>query len=238
VLKIVKRPGDEWRSGAVLAAFDGKGIVRAHEHVAGAIMMERLTPGHSLVDLAISDRDTEATHVIAGVIHAMRTAARAWPNECPTVHDWGEAFARYVTTGDQSIPGDLVFQAHRVYDELCQSQSDVRLLHGDLQHSNVLFDEQRGWVAIDPKGVIGEIEYEVGAAMRNPRESPSLFTSQATVERRIRQLSETLELDATRALRWTFAQAVLSAIWTIEDNGRLSANEPTLALAETIGRML
>jgi streptomycin 6-kinase len=212
--------------------------VRAHEHVAGAILRERLTPGHSLVDLAISDRDEEATEVIAGVIHAMRTAARAWPNECPTVHDWGEAFARYVTTGDQSIPGDLVFQAHRVYDELCQSQSDVRLLHGDLQHSNVLFDEQRGWVAIDPKGVIGEIEYEVGAAMRNPRELPSLFTSQATVERRIRQLSETLELDATRASRWTFAQAVLSAIWTIEDNGTLNANEPTLALAETLGRML
>ena len=42
------------------------------------------------------------------------------------------------------------------------------LLHGDLQHYNVLLDKDRGWVAIDPKGVVGELEYEVGALLRNP----------------------------------------------------------------------
>ena len=29
------------------------------------------------------------------------------------------------------------------------------LLHGDLHHWNILSDADRGWMAIDPKGVIG-----------------------------------------------------------------------------------
>ena len=32
---------------------------------------------------------------------------------------------------------------------------------------NVRFDSGRGWLAIDPKGVFGELEYEVGAVVRN-----------------------------------------------------------------------
>jgi streptomycin 6-kinase len=38
----------------------------------------------------------------------------------------------------------------------------------DLHHYNVLSDSGRGWLAIDPKGLVGEVEYEVGAAIRNP----------------------------------------------------------------------
>jgi streptomycin 6-kinase len=53
---------------------------------------------------------------------------------------------------------------------LCSSQRYRRLLHGDLHHGNVLHDSERGWVAIDPKGVLGEPEYEIGVALRNPIE--------------------------------------------------------------------
>jgi hypothetical protein len=33
------------------------------------------------------------------------------------------------------------------------------------------------WIAVDPKGVIGEIEYEIGASLRNPYENPEIFAS-------------------------------------------------------------
>ncbi|HEV7591310.1 MAG TPA: hypothetical protein VGO40_24570, partial [Longimicrobium sp.] len=35
VLKVVRREGDEWRSGEVLDAFGGRGMARVHEHVPG-----------------------------------------------------------------------------------------------------------------------------------------------------------------------------------------------------------
>jgi streptomycin 6-kinase len=41
-------------------------------------------------------------------------------------------------------------------DGLGESQRSTRLLHGDLHRHNVLSDDARGSVAIDPKGVVGE----------------------------------------------------------------------------------
>jgi streptomycin 6-kinase len=54
----------------------------------------------------------------------------------------------------------------------------------------------------------------------------------------IRRLSSDLALDATRVLEWAFAQAVLSAIWVIEDGETFDAAAPTMILAETMRRML
>jgi streptomycin 6-kinase len=239
VLKIVKQVGDEWRSGGVLNEFDDRGVVRVYEHDGGALLLERVQPGNSLVDLVLSGRDDEATAIIADVIRAMATDTPVERQAThPTVEDWGKAFRWYASTGDARISHELVSHAHRVYDDLCRSQTNVRLLHGDLQHSNILFDDRRGWLAIDPKGVIGEIEYEVGASLRNPREAPAVFTAPDTIARRVRRFSDALHIDASRAFGWAFAQAVLSAIWVIEDGGALDASDPTIVLAETLRRML
>jgi streptomycin 6-kinase len=213
VLKVVARRGDEWRSGEVASVFGARGVVRVREHAGGAVLMVRLTPGRSLVETVLRGRDGEATTILADVLRAMR-ATPPPPREAgfATVEEWGRAFEWYAASGDRRIPGHLVADACATYADLCRSQADRRLLHGDLQHSNVLFDRSRGWVAIDPKGVVGETEYELGALLRNPREAPELFADPATVERRLALLTSALGLDRTRALRWAFAQAVLSAI--------------------------
>jgi streptomycin 6-kinase len=131
-----------------------------------------------------------------------------------------------------------VEQGWAVYEDLASSQRTTMLLHGDLQHYNVLFDRERGWTAIDPKGVVGELEHEVGALLRNPVEIPELFANRATVERRLKILTTHLPLDHTRALKWTFAQAVLSAIWTVEDERTLEPTNSALQLARVLRPML
>lgn len=123
---------------------------------------------------------------------------------------------------------------HRVVQMLTHTAN----LTGLLQHYNVLVDSERGWLAIDPKGVIGEVEYEVGATLRNPIERPELFASRATIERRIRQFTEKLNLDYERVLAWGFVQAVLSAIWDLEDGFAVDAMNPALRLATAIQPML
>jgi streptomycin 6-kinase len=242
VLKVVKQPGDEWLSGEILNAFDGQGVARVYEQVPGAVLLERLRPGNSLVDLTLNDRDEEATGILADVIQQMSACASSispleLPQTCVTVQDWARGFERYIATGDKQIRPDLVEAGQRVYLSLCAAQRRPILLHGDLQHYNVLFDSDRGWLAIDPKGVVGEIEYEVGAFMRNPFERPELFLSPAIIERRLKQLTRKLNLDFERALAWAFAQAVLSAIWSIEDGFAVDPTNPALRLAEVIRLM-
>ncbi len=236
VLKVTKRQGDEWDAGRVAASFSGQGVVRVLEHAGGAMLMDRLNPGNSLVGLVVTGRDDEATAILTRVIGTMYPLDVT--PDCPTAGDWGRAFTRYVATGDQQIPGSLVSQAHEVYVDLSESQTNARLLHGDLQHSNVLFDRLRGWLAVDPKGVLGEIEYEIGAALRNPHDYPALFIAPATIEQRLHQFTSELKLDRARVMGWAFAQAVLSTIWEIEDGSRVDSDNPSLMLAQAIRPML
>ena len=81
---------------------------------------------------------------------------------------------RYAAAGDERIPRALLDPAQRIYADLVRRSAMPALLHGDLHHYNVLSDRARGWCAIDPKGVVGELEYELGAALRNPIDRPGL----------------------------------------------------------------
>ena len=229
VLKITKQAGDESHSGKVLKAFGGDGAVRVYESETGAVLLERLEPGEELVNLVKRGADDEATKILAQVIGKL--AHHEAPAECPTVADWGRGFDRYLASGDRQLPLELVHAARDMYQDLTSTQGPSMLLHGDLQHYNVLFDNERGWVAIDPKGVVGELEYEVGALLRNPVEQPELFANVATINRRLEILTTLLPLNYARTLRWSYAQSVLSAIWDIEDGYGIEPNNPSLMLA-------
>ena len=124
-----------------------------------------------------------------------------------------------------------------MYQELVNSQRRTMLLHGDLQHYNVLFDNERGWIAIDPKGVVGELEYELCALLRNPMELPA-FINPETIKRRLEILTTALQLDYSRALRWSYAQSILSAFWDIEDGHPFIPDNPSLLLARTVKHIL
>ncbi len=235
VLKLIRTAGEEWRSGHVLEAFGGRGVVRALDHVDGAVLLERLVPGESLAAAGGMD-DEEATGILADVIGRMSPAPP--PHGVPTVEAWGASFERYAASGDGAVARPLVEAARRTHARLCASQSDTRLLHGDLHHFNVLRDAKRGWLAIDPKGVVGELACEVGAALRNPCDQPALFAAPAVVTRRVGRFARALRLDPDRILGWAFAQAVLAALWDIEDHGGLDAGAGFIALANALRPML
>jgi streptomycin 6-kinase len=236
VLKITKGVSDEVRSGEVLRAFGGDAAARVYEAELGAVLLERLEPGEELVSLVRRGNDDEATRILADVI--ARLANHEAPVGTVTVEDWGRGFDWYARSGDEQIPSDLVHEAHDLYRELAASQQTTMLLHGDLQHYNVLFDNVRGWVMIDPKGIAGELEYEVGALLRNPMELPELYTQPSTIDRRLDILTNLLPLDRSRVLRWCFAQAVLSAIWGVEDGYTVERNHSFLILARTLRSMI
>ena len=236
VIKVVRGDGDESRAGEILEAFAGAGVVRVYEYTVGAMLLERLQPGTSLVDLVRAGRDEEATDVLAAVMRMMSPSHL--PTAAPTVHDWSRGFERYVASGDSRVPGVLVRHAHRTYRDLCGSQAHVRLLHGDLHHENVLSDGRRGWLAIDPKGVVGEAAYELGAALRNPHGCLACVKDASVVRSRIARFAAALQLDPQRVLAWAFSQAVLSAIWSIEDDGVVAADDPSMLLSQTTYPML
>jgi streptomycin 6-kinase len=236
VLKVIRDRGDEWRSGDILNAFAGNGVVRVLDYLDGAVLLERLRPGNSLASMAIDGTDDQATGILADVMGKM--SPRAPVGAVPAIQEWAHGFERHAAGGEDQISEPLLEAAQRVYSRLCASQSAQRLLHGDLHHYNVLLDSTRGWLAIDPKGVVGESEYEVGAALRNPYERPELFTEPSTITRRVDRFARELDLNAERILAWAFAQAVLAAIWAVEDGFVVGPDNAWITLANNIHPML
>lgn len=181
----------------------------------------------------MNGRDDEATEIIAGIIEQMSEVIS--PVEpFAAVEDLGRDFVRLRHTGGDLIPEHLILKAEAIYSDLCASQRNVRLLHGDLHHANVLFDTELGWVAIDPWGALGEIEYEVGASLRNPIAALELLASPERVERRLRIYEERLKFDRDRALRWAFAMAVLAALWPPEEGLGAEIRVPFITAANAM----
>ncbi|HEY3992866.1 MAG TPA: aminoglycoside phosphotransferase family protein [Ktedonobacteraceae bacterium] len=130
--------------------------------------------------------------------------------------------ARYAG-GYGPFPPRLVDEAMDLFATLSASAPQTMLLHGDLQHHNILRSGET-WLAIDPKGVVGDPGYEVGASFYNPMplilEVPNLEQMLAW---RVAQLSEELGMERARIRGWGLAQCVLST-WNMVANNQLSMN--------------
>jgi streptomycin 6-kinase len=237
VVKMILDPAsDEWNSGAIVEAFEGRGMVRVLDRRDGAMLLEKLAPGTPLVDLVTEGRDHEATTIIASTILQMTPCEP--PAGTMTAARLVQGFERYRERRSREISDLWLVDAMLVYRELLETQKGVILLHGDLQHYNVLSDSTRGWVAIDPKGVAAEREFEIAAALRNPLSMPDFYTSRPVIERRVNQYAEALDLDAGRIKRWAFALGVLSAIWSIEDSEWAPPDLGAFRLARALRPML
>lgn len=226
VVKAVFPGSPEWATElATLRLAAGRGYPDLYDvdEAAGAALLERVRPGTPLAMLAARDDD-------AATVAAADVMARVWlpmPGAdpaaagLPTVQRWGAGFARHRATygGSGPLAAELFDRAERVFAELVASQAAPVVLHGDLHHDNVLADHRDGWRAIDPKGVVGEPAYEVGALLRNPPGVERRPDLRSLLRRRVDLLAERLGLDPARLAAWGGAQDVLSAVWLLEDTG-------------------
>lgn len=206
-----------------LRLIDGRGAARllAADPEHRAMLLERLVPGTELAGLTL-ENDEAATSIAASV---MRRLWRPLPTDhsFPTVAGWGRGFSRHRAAHAGSagpLPASRLEHAERLFADLCASAGEPVLLHGDLHHFNILAATREPWLAIDPKGLAGEPAYETGALLRNPWGIlTGLPNPRRLLRRRIDQLSEQLSLDRDRIRGWAIAQAMLAAVWTVEDNG-------------------
>ena len=133
---------------------------------------------------------------------------------------------------------DFVDRAEILFTELSETQRDVRLLHRDLHHYNVLRDERSGWVVIDPWGIIGEIEFEIAAILRNPADPPALLCDPSVMARRLEIFESTLRIDGERALKWAFAMTVLCILWPADPHTGLDLRRPFSAASQSLWCLL
>ena len=217
-----------------LCIYAGRGAGRLFEAdpAGGALLIEHLKPGTPLAELR---DDEKATEIAAQIMLRLWQPVPAEYN-LREVEKWTLGMKRLRQnydggTGPFSVK--LVEQAEFLFHELIASTDKLVVLHGDLHHWNILAAQREPWLALDPKGVVGDPAFEVAAWMGNPK--PWLLEQPnpgGILARRIDQFSEILGFSRQRLLGWSVAQSVLSAWWCIEDSA--SCINSALAIAKIL----
>jgi streptomycin 6-kinase len=227
MLKFTTEP--EERSGAdIMAWWAGKGAARVLAHEGAALLMERATGERSLTEMARSGRDDVATRILCAAATRLHAPRRGpLPPSLVPLETWFKelepAASRY---------GGILAEAATTARALFAAPREIVVLHGDIHHGNILDFGPRGWLAIDPKGLLGERTFDFVNLLRNPDDetalAPGRFAQQVAVT------AETAGLDRVRLLQWTLAFTGLSAAWILadRDNPRLDMAIAHLARAE------
>jgi streptomycin 6-kinase len=177
---------DRWNGVGAARLLDRDDAVRA-------MLVERLRPGTQLWGLP----DDDATELAAGVLEQLWVAA-------------GEPFRRLEDVAAHwaeelratSMDPRLVDEAVSFLRGAGPTQRESVLMHQDFHGGNVLLSE-RGWLAIDPKPLVGEREFDVASLIRDRRP-----TTKAAMERRLDYLVDRLSLDRERTRGWAIAHAL------------------------------
>ncbi|HEY3889312.1 MAG TPA: aminoglycoside phosphotransferase family protein [Caulobacteraceae bacterium] len=216
---------EERRGGALMEWWGGEGAARVLAREGDALLLERATGTASLQAMALEGQDDAATAILCQVaagLHAPR--GRSPPDSLVPLPIW----FRQLEPAAKARGGVFVKSA-AVARELLADPRDVAVLHGDLHHNNVLDAGERGWIAIDPKGLIGERGFDFANIFHNPTREFSLAPGR--LHRLIGIVAELAGLEPVRLIKWILAYSGLNAAWCL-DSGYDAHAKRSMEVAE------
>jgi streptomycin 6-kinase len=210
---------DEKYSGTVLSWWNGNGAVNVFRHSDNVILIERALGERSLISMAQTDRDKEACRIICDVAAKLHAPTSDVPNGLPNI---ASRFEELSIASTQH--GGIFTECYNAAVELLATPQEVVVLHGDLHHGNVLDFSTKGWLAIDPKGLVGERTFDFANIFNNPDLiEPEKPTALQNFETRIKVVADAAILEKRRLLQWILAFAGVSASWYVKDDNPLAA---------------
>jgi len=171
-----------------------------------ALLLEQAIPGITLKSLYPSQLE----FVMDNYIKTMRKLHQTNKNNLPHfphIKDWLTALDKVQS---DKIPSHLLKISIQLKNQLLDSITNEIVLHGDLHHDNILKNNNH-WIAIDPKGVIGDPAFEIAAfdvlhqTEFNQTAISSLFNE------RIKLLAKKSNLNAKRIKHWIIVRLLTSA---------------------------
>ena len=242
VLKVsFPHPGNDHEPDA-FAAWGGRGAVALYERddTRYAMLLERAQPV-TLAEAADGDE------VVAVAARLGRRLAVPAPDGLPRLSDrageWEEALRKDAAELTHALPRPVREAALATVRELGREQPDT-LVHGDLHGRNILRADREPWLAVDPKGYVGDPAYDAGALMKS--RAYALAGAGEDLGRAVHRIvdvfAEAAELDRERVRRWAQLHAVQAAFWARRHGFRVARGGPELewitAFADRLAELL
>lgn len=216
VLKIAADASITGQERIALQHFADHGMVDvcAHDSEHHMLLLAQAVPGTTMKSTYLADQKTAINHY-ANLVKRMSEITPSAANEFKTVAQWLEVFDR---VNASQLPDGYHQWAVSTSKALVSNLDDSRLLHGDLHQDNVI-QQDDSWIAIDPKGVIGETAFEVAAFDYIHAIELGQPDWQQKFEGRTQQMASALNIDHQRLVQWILVRLLMGASWMIEDQG-------------------
>lgn len=227
---------DSLRGADFLTWRNGVGCVRLLARSGTMLLMEH-AGRTTLRDHMASHGDSDATRIAASVLLDYHRASDSPPPASlqPLSRYFASLFAKAERDRKDGLAGPYA-EAAAMAQALLADQRDIKPLHGDLHHENIMHGP-RGWIIIDPAGLIGDAALDVANMFSNPLDRFDLTRDEARIAGMADVFAETLGRDVRTILRYAFAYGCLSAAWHDED-GNEADRDDELAVASAIRTVL
>jgi streptomycin 6-kinase len=223
IVKLLKPDGRHELPGMDFLGWrDGAGAVHLLDRDGDACLIEDA----GTIDLRtwrLEHGEAAANDVIAGIIRLLHTPSTASPPAglLPLTRHFRALFQQAERQPVLELQQSLRSAAETA-DELLKTQNDVRPLHGDLHHENIIWGKARGWLAIDPQGLIGDPAYEAANIFGNPEGAFPDIIDPARIASLVKLFATTIGTSPEKIFGYAIAHAGLSLSWSLEDGRPLS----------------
>lgn len=176
-----------------------------------------------LKDYRLQHGEDAANDIILSVLSELHSASTDQLSDrlVPLRSHFRSLFARASSEDEPNLSGALIYAAS-IADELLSLQVGVRPLHGDLHHENIVSGSERGWLAIDPQGLIGDPAYDVANVFGNPDGAFADIIDPRRITRLVDLFAPAIGCEREKILRYAIAHAGLSICWSLEGGDRIS----------------
>ena len=204
---------------------DGHGAVRLvdEDPVRRAILIERALPGKNLAERFAGNEPGAVQPAIDVMRCLLVPPSPADRDGITTLDHWFDGLRRH---GATDFPGSYAAKALEFYETLSTQRGREAYLHGDFHPGNVVTARRSPYLAIDPKGIIGHVGYDIAVFLNNfhwwQEGKPDIY---ARLDMAITQFSKAFEIDPLELRQWAFAQMVLGAWWNFDEMPQHYDNE-------------
>ncbi len=218
VLKIGLPVDDKeiYSEAACLRHLDGDGTVRllAEDRDSMALLIERAVPGHDLKQIFEKDPAQSVSVAIA----ALKRIVRDPPRDQSELVDFRYWYRRLNDAEGNEFPYSYAAKALKIFES--STADKPKLIHGDFHHANILSCGRNAFTAIDPKGVIGDVRYDIAVFLKNHYGwLARRKAARDDLESAVIKFADAFAISPEGIRQWGFAQMVLSSYWTFTEGG-------------------
>lgn len=223
---------DELRGAHYLSWRDGIGAVKLLD-LDGYRMLLEFGGDRHLVDVLDTEGDKAATEIAAEVMQRLFSpSSSSIPDDLQPLRERFASLFKKATADRDAGDRSIYVEAAEIAERLLSNPREIKPLHGDLHHENIIFGP-RGWLVIDAKGVLGDPAFDAANMLYNPLDRGDLCRDPERIGFMAATFARVLGQDVPAILDHAIAYGCLSSAWHHED-GNVEEETRELSVAATI----